>query len=197
MYVYNLVVFLCYAVVTVEQTEGMLRRTRRGACEDGTYPHEGNTCCYCPRGYRVLNHCTDKSETQCERCEDGTFIEYNNNEHRCHPCKVCDSNANMDSNVRCSPYSNTVCGCKENYYCEKGDLCKACYPCDTCEKHGVKQQCTETNNTVCHADAKEPVHPQSTSTGTGNSAFSKNILIRLYKLLFEVTKPWLIWGYHS
>ncbi len=46
----------------------------------------------CVTGYRVLNHCTDKSETQCVLCEDHTFTEYNNMELKCHPCKVCDFN---------------------------------------------------------------------------------------------------------
>ncbi|XP_016125296.1 tumor necrosis factor receptor superfamily member 6 [Sinocyclocheilus grahami] len=162
MHVYNLVVFLCCAVATVGLTEGRLRRTRRGACEYGTYQHEGNTCCLCPTGYQVLNHCTDKPETHCERCEDGAYMDHPNSDHKCQPCKVCDSNANMDTKERCSPFYNTVCWCKENYYCDKRDQCKACSPCDMCEKLGVKQQCTKTNNTVCH----DAIHPQSTSTGT-------------------------------
>ncbi|XP_042598169.1 tumor necrosis factor receptor superfamily member 6 [Cyprinus carpio] len=165
MYVCNLVVFLCCAVLTVGLTEGRLRRTRRGACEYGTYQHEGNTCCLCPTGYQVIKDCTDKNETNCERCKDGTYMDHPNSEYKCQPCKVCDSNANMDTKERCSPYYNTVCWCKENFYCDKRDECKACYSCDMCEELGVKQQCTKTNNTVCH-DAKEPVHPQSTSTGT-------------------------------
>ncbi|XP_058606093.1 tumor necrosis factor receptor superfamily member 6-like isoform X3 [Onychostoma macrolepis] len=108
MYAYNLVVFLCCVLLTAGLKEG----TRRGACEEGTYQHEGKICCFC-------------------------------------------QTANMETMVRCSSFHNTVCTCKENHYCDKGDLCKACYPCDTCEQHGVKQPCTKTTNTVCH-DPKGP-----------------------------------------
>lgn len=158
-------VFLVYAVLIVGLTEGSPRRTRRGVCELGTYRHEGNTCCLCPTGYQVLNHCTETNITYCERCKDGTYLDHPNSEHQCQPCKVCDSNANMETKERCSPFHNTVCWCKENYYCKNGDLCKICNPCDMCEELGVKQECTKSNNTVCN-EPKELTHRQSTSTGT-------------------------------
>ncbi|XP_043119653.1 LOW QUALITY PROTEIN: tumor necrosis factor receptor superfamily member 6 [Puntigrus tetrazona] len=160
MYAYNLVVFLCVVVLPLGLIEGSLLRTRRGACEHGTYQNQGNTCCLCSAGYRVLSHCTDETETKCQICEDDTFIDHNNNDEKCHRCKYCDSSANMDTKVKCSRASDTVCGCKEGYYCGKNDLCKACYPCDKCEKNGEKERCTETHNTVC----QEPVHSQSTET---------------------------------
>ncbi|XP_059375515.1 tumor necrosis factor receptor superfamily member 6-like [Carassius carassius] len=140
-------------------TEGRSLRTRRSDCDLGTYPHEGRKCCLCPTGYRVLKDCTDTNNTYCELCEHGSYIDHPNSENKCWPCKVCDSNANMEEKGSCSEYSNTVCRCKNCFYCDKGILCKACYPCDTCEKHGVKENCTETTNTVCH-DAKEPENHQ-------------------------------------
>ncbi|XP_016091954.1 tumor necrosis factor receptor superfamily member 6-like isoform X2 [Sinocyclocheilus grahami] len=155
----HLVVFLWCAMLTEGLTEGRRLRTRRGVCENGTYQHEGRSCCFCQTGHRFLSHCTDKHDTKCEWCGHGTYIDHPNNDDKCQPCQICDSNANMDTMLNCSSSSNTVCRCKDNYYCDKGDLCKACYPCDTCEKHGVKEKCTETTNTVCH-DAKEPVHLQ-------------------------------------
>uniref|UniRef100_A0A671KT00 Tumor necrosis factor receptor superfamily member 6 n=1 Tax=Sinocyclocheilus anshuiensis TaxID=1608454 RepID=A0A671KT00_9TELE len=155
----HLVVFLWCAMLTEGLAEGRRLRTRRGVCKNGTYQYEGRSCCLCQTGHRFLSHCTDKNDTKCEWCEHGTYIDHPNNDDKCQPCKICDSNANMDKMLNCSSSSNTVCRCKDNYYCDKGDLCKACYPCDTCEKHGVKEKCTETTNTVCH-DAKEPVHLQ-------------------------------------
>ncbi|KAI2654315.1 Tumor necrosis factor receptor superfamily member 14 [Labeo rohita] len=82
------------------------------------------------KGYRVLSDCTDKNETNCERCEDGTYMDHPNSDHKCQPCKICDS-TNMEIRSRCSLYSNSVCRCKENHYCNKGEDCKACFPCDT------------------------------------------------------------------
>ncbi|KAI2654316.1 Tumor necrosis factor receptor superfamily member 6 [Labeo rohita] len=147
--------FLCCVLLTVGLTEGRLRRTRRSACEFGTYQHEGKTCCLCMKGYRVLSDCTDKNETYCERCEDRTYMDHPNSDHKCQPCKICEPNANMEIKDRCSLYSNTVCRCKENFYCDRSAGCKVCHPCDTCEEHGLKQPCTEFNNTVCH-DATGP-----------------------------------------
>ncbi|XP_052386338.1 tumor necrosis factor receptor superfamily member 6 [Carassius gibelio] len=155
----HVVVFLWCAMFTVGLTEGRSLRTRRSDCEYGTYPHEGRECCLCPRGKRVLKDCTDTNETDCELCEHGTYMDHLNSENECWPCKVCDSNANMEEQDKCSLYSNTVCKCKNSFYCEKGSPCKICYQCDTCEKYGVKKSCTETNNTVCH-DAKEPENHQ-------------------------------------
>uniref|UniRef100_A0A8C1WKD3 Tumor necrosis factor receptor superfamily member 6 n=1 Tax=Cyprinus carpio TaxID=7962 RepID=A0A8C1WKD3_CYPCA len=155
----HVVVFLCCAMLTVGLTEGRRLRTSRSVCEYGIYKHEGRDCCLCPTGYRVLSDCTETNVRVCELCEPDTYIDHSNSEHKCWPCKICNSNANMEKMRSCSPSSNTVCGCKKNYYCDKGDLCKACYPCDTCEEHGVKEECKETTNTVCH-DAKEPVQQQ-------------------------------------
>ncbi|XP_067311659.1 tumor necrosis factor receptor superfamily member 6 [Pseudorasbora parva] len=144
----NLFTLLCY-VMFVGLTEGI--RTRRAACEYGTYTHEGNTCCLCPEGSRVKHDCDDKKDTECELCEDGSYTDHPNNDHSCQPCKICNPNANMEVKEKCSRYSNTICKCLKNHYCEKGEQCYTCTSCDKCEE--VKTECTETNNTVC----KEPI----------------------------------------
>ncbi|TRY98728.1 hypothetical protein DNTS_034761 [Danionella cerebrum] len=164
-------VLLLPVILSLAVTDGFRRRTRRElSCEHGTYQFAGKQCCLCPKGSRVLWDCTDTAETKCDLCEDGTYMDHPNNDDKCQPCKICDSKGlkqcflkpnyngilylptivNMKINERCSKYSNTVCGCQENYYCDKGDLCRACYTCNTCKEHGVKTQCTESNNTVCH-----------------------------------------------
>ncbi|KAK9959773.1 hypothetical protein ABG768_009874 [Culter alburnus] len=145
MYI-NLVFLFCVIFVS----DGRRLRKRSADCTDGTYQHEGKTCCLCPIGYRVLLHCTatDKTNTQCQLCDYGTYMDHPNSDLSCRRCKVCNPNANMKVKVRCSEYSNTVCGCLEDHYCDKGDHCKFCKACGKCENE-VKIKCTETNNTVC------------------------------------------------
>ncbi|XP_056333586.1 tumor necrosis factor receptor superfamily member 6 [Danio aesculapii] len=137
------------------------RLRRNTSCEFGTYKHEGKTCCLCPSGFKVSSHCTNMGETTCELCNDGYYLNNNNNEDKCRPCKICESNAKMKEIQKCSKSSNTVCGCEEGYFCDKDKDCNVCYPCETCA-HGVKEPCTETRNTVCHDDAKD----SSVSSGT-------------------------------
>ncbi|XP_052001764.1 tumor necrosis factor receptor superfamily member 6-like [Xyrauchen texanus] len=150
MCVYKLVVCL-YGFTSIVASEGWLLRRKRETCENGEYQHEGKTCCRCPIGYRVLSDCTDKTITKCERCDSRSFMSHTNQDHSCQPCKICNLNANMEMKKDCSPYSDTVCGCQKDHYCDIGDLCISCYSCDTCEtRGGVKTMCTPTNNTVCH-----------------------------------------------
>ncbi|XP_067223365.1 tumor necrosis factor receptor superfamily member 6 [Chanodichthys erythropterus] len=145
MYV-NLVFLFCVIFVS----DGRRLRRRSADCTDGTYQHEGKTCCLCPKGFRVLIHCTatDKTNTKCQLCDSGTYMDHPNGDHSCQLCDVCDPNANMKEKVRCSKYSNTVCRCLDDHYCDKGDHCKFCKACGKCENE-VKIKCTETNNTVC------------------------------------------------
>lgn len=140
-------------MIAVGVPESRRMRTRSVNCEGRIYHHGGETCCLCPTGYRVLSDCTVSNDTKCERCEPGSYTDHPNNDHSCQPCKVCNHNANMEEKEKCSPYSNTVCRCKKNHYCDKGEQCRACTPCDTCETKEVEKECTETNNTVCK-DAK-------------------------------------------
>ncbi|ROJ78901.1 Tumor necrosis factor receptor superfamily member 6 [Anabarilius grahami] len=106
-------------------------RRRSADCTYGTYQHDGKTCCFCPRGYRVLSHCTatDRNDTECQLCDNGSYMDHPNSDLSCQPCTICNSNANMKVKAKCSEYSNTVCGCLEDHYCDKGDHCQICKPC--------------------------------------------------------------------
>ncbi|XP_057200803.1 tumor necrosis factor receptor superfamily member 6 [Triplophysa rosa] len=151
-------------------------RRRRGECANGTYQHEGKTCCLCPSGYRVISDCKDNNVTQCEICQSGFFATHPNNDHTCRRCTDCHPEATkMEKKDSCSSYSDTVCGCQENYYCDKGHLCRTCQPCDTCEKQGgVKIPCTFTNNTACHG-AKE--------SGTGKGGIVAAVVVPLILII--------------
>ncbi|XP_056624690.1 tumor necrosis factor receptor superfamily member 6 [Triplophysa dalaica] len=153
MYFYKLVVSVLCLTMSVGLAEGRRMRRRRGVCEYGTYPHLGKTCCLCPSGYRVISDCEDNIATQCEICQDGFFATHPNSEHTCHRCRDCDpERTKMEMTDSCSRNSDAVCECQENYYCDKGHLCRTCQPCDKCEEQGaVERPCTLTKNTVCRA----------------------------------------------
>ncbi|KAK7152931.1 hypothetical protein R3I93_010990 [Phoxinus phoxinus] len=127
---------LMLKMFAVELTEGRRMRKRRDTCGEGRppYQHEGKTCCQCPTGYRVLRHCTDTNQTACDRCESNTYSDHPNSDHNCRPCKICNTDANMELETKCSEYSNTVCKCQKDHYCDQGVQCKICKPCDTCDE---------------------------------------------------------------
>ncbi|XDV43167.1 hypothetical protein PO909_011689, partial [Leuciscus waleckii] len=153
MYVCNLIAFLCCVMFPVGLTEGRVMRKRRDTC-DHNYMIEGTTktCCLCPVGYKLTRDCTDTNHPDCDLCESDTYLDYPNNDRNCMPCKICETEANMEEKVNCSAYSNTICRCKEDHYCDQGDYCRMCKPCDKCDE--VETKCTETSNTVCK-DAKD------------------------------------------
>ncbi|XP_061600738.1 tumor necrosis factor receptor superfamily member 6 [Cololabis saira] len=132
-------------------------RVKRDVCTDGNYTvEEGRKCCLCPAGQKVQQHCTTTpDDTRCIICEDGTYNSFPNSRETCEPCKSCSHhNANLEEAEPCTSAKNTVCRCKEGYYC-KMENCKVCHPCETCASTGVKVPCTATNNTVCKDEEKQ------------------------------------------
>ncbi|KAB5561904.1 hypothetical protein PHYPO_G00011870 [Pangasianodon hypophthalmus] len=126
-------------------------------CPEGLYTTSNRLeCCLCPRGFRLMNDCISPRTPpqKCEVCDPGTYLDHPNSEQKCERCKTCDNFANMVEGQRCTPSSNTVCVCKDDHYCDKGDECKVCYPCSTCE-FGIKVPCNLTSDTQCNEKAPE------------------------------------------
>ncbi|CAG6016965.1 unnamed protein product [Menidia menidia] len=153
-------------------------RPRRQACVDGTYEHEGRSCCMCAAGERLEEHCTaTPGDRKCKPCEADTFNAHPNNQETCQPCASCShpngmygykkskvrhdakqSNkiANLEVAEPCTRARNTLCRCKEGHYCVSDSaVCLVCHRCTTCGSEGVKQACTATNNTVCNQESQE------------------------------------------
>nr|AAS91707.1 Fas [Oryzias latipes] len=125
-----------------------------GDCADGSYTHDGKTCCLCAPGQKVLKHCTDSpTNGECGFCEEGkTYREEPNSQTTCELCDSCSHpNANLEVVERCTTSRNAKCGCQKGYYCdsEKGS-CVVCQSCDICESTGIKIACNGTSNTVCN-----------------------------------------------
>ncbi|XDV43166.1 hypothetical protein PO909_011688 [Leuciscus waleckii] len=117
-------------------------RKRRDTCDHGNYTIEGTTktCCLCPVGYKLTHDCTDTNHPDCDLCEPTTYLDHPNNDRNCQPCKICETEANMEEKEGCSAYSNTICRCKEDHYCDQGDYCRTCKPCDKLLKHESNKQ---------------------------------------------------------
>ncbi|XP_020776953.2 tumor necrosis factor receptor superfamily member 6 [Boleophthalmus pectinirostris] len=145
-----------YVVLAVcmlaSQTEEGRVRVRRQGCRYDTYSYEERFCCKCGPGFRVKEHCTIQSETDCVPCITGKeYQSQPNQEKTCEPCTSCEHpHANLVVDRQCTPSVDSTCKCKENHYCSSGaESCKTCEPCQSCSE-GIKVACSATNNTICN-----------------------------------------------
>ncbi|KAL3971956.1 actin-binding protein IPP [Sarotherodon galilaeus] len=119
-------------------------------CEDGTYDYEKRSCCKCPVGRRVTQHCTNQNDTKCEICKSGTYNSVPNGLETCHPCTSCaHENANLEEEDKCTAGKDTKCRCKKDHFCSS-EICTICHPCKKCDIGGIKQACTANSDTVCN-----------------------------------------------
>ncbi|KAF6736961.1 Tumor necrosis factor receptor superfamily member 6 [Oryzias melastigma] len=136
-----------------KRTSSALTEAPNDGCADGTYQHEGVTCCLCGPGQKVLKHCTrNPNDGECGFCEEGkTYREEPTSETTCEPCDSCSHpNANLEVVEQCTTSRNSKCGCQKDYYCDSKESCVVCHSCKTCESTGVKIACNGTSNTVCY-----------------------------------------------
>uniref|UniRef100_A0A667YNM4 Uncharacterized protein n=1 Tax=Myripristis murdjan TaxID=586833 RepID=A0A667YNM4_9TELE len=98
--------------------QALLTRVRRQGCQDGEYQHEGKTCCFCPAGQHLVNHCTENHGQNCKICEDGKYMSHPNIQTNCDTCTSCSHrSANLEEKEPCTVYRNRVCQCKDGFYC--------------------------------------------------------------------------------
>ncbi|KAK5623471.1 hypothetical protein CRENBAI_013785 [Crenichthys baileyi] len=158
----NLSIRAAYSVSTEPEVRRLsfreLLRVRRQACADGTYQHDGKTCCLCAAGQHVKDHCKiSADDRQCEFCQArSTYNSEPNSKMSCEPCTSCShENANLEVEEPCTIYKDTKCKCKKDHYCTSGTgTCKICQPCDKCDSTGVKEPCSATSNAVCNEESK-------------------------------------------
>ncbi|XP_069466312.1 tumor necrosis factor receptor superfamily member 14 isoform X2 [Ambystoma mexicanum] len=103
-------------------------------------------------GSRVQEHCTQYRSTSCIPCVPPTYMDHPNGLQECFRCTVCDPSGGLKEAIKCTYTKNTVCSCKDGYYCTERNQ----DGCDFCEKHTscgpgdrVKVHGTEISNTVC------------------------------------------------
>ncbi|KAK2824389.1 hypothetical protein Q5P01_021564 [Channa striata] len=142
--------------------EGLLRN-RRQVCADGTYEHDGVTCCLCAAGMKLKDHCVSTQVYgNCTLCDRNTYNAHPNSKTSCDPCTSCDQpNANLEVEDICTAGGDTRCRCKKDHFCILKSLdspgqCRICQPCKTCPA-GVEIACTATNDTVCQEEDENRV----------------------------------------
>ncbi|XP_042199419.1 tumor necrosis factor receptor superfamily member 14-like [Callorhinchus milii] len=120
-------------------------------CGRGEYLTRGQCCPMCPVGSRVSKHCTAMTNTGCRVCTQGEYIDHPNGLEKCLKCDSCDSGLGLLDAQQCTSLQNTICHCKEGYFCveKKGS------GCEMCRKHslgpvgeGVKKKGTIWEDTV-------------------------------------------------
>ncbi|CAN9499724.1 unnamed protein product [Ophioblennius macclurei] len=151
------IAFILFFYVSVGQVDANamrdIFRMKRQVCLDGTYEHEGKTCCLCAAGQFLKEHCNlSQDDGKCDHCEPGST--YNNHPNNLETCQVCTScthpNANLEVAERCTIARDTKCRCKQDHYCiSNTGICTICQPCTKCST-SIKEACTATSDTVCN-----------------------------------------------
>ncbi|XP_073703292.1 tumor necrosis factor receptor superfamily member 1A [Garra rufa] len=126
--------------------------TGKKRCRDNEYWNEKGFCCdKCHAGYKLKVKCSKENmRTECEKCEDGTYMDNPNYHENCFSCKKCTKPNSIEKSA-CTFKSNSVCGCKPGYYYKKlADLDWTCSPCKECGPGQWKTgECTGEQNTQC------------------------------------------------
>ncbi|XP_048416885.1 tumor necrosis factor receptor superfamily member 16-like isoform X1 [Stegostoma tigrinum] len=82
-------------------------------CMDGYYEDPDNVggeclkCDLCEEGYGVLQLCTDKQNTICEKCPLETYSDQKSSADPCLPCTICEENEMLSS--ECTPIKDASC----------------------------------------------------------------------------------------
>lgn len=130
------------------------REKRDSKCPQGKYSHPQNNsicCTKCHKGTYLYNDCPGPGlDTDCRKCENGTFTAVENYFRQCFSCRKCRKEMGQEELSPCTVDQDTVCGCKKNQYQKhwNGDLFR-CLNCSLC-LNGTRQiPCKEKQNTVC------------------------------------------------
>uniref|UniRef100_H3DBD5 Tumor necrosis factor receptor superfamily, member 1B n=1 Tax=Tetraodon nigroviridis TaxID=99883 RepID=H3DBD5_TETNG len=111
-----------------------------------------NLCCRkCQPGERLKEDCSKTSETVCEACPPGQYIENWNYSPNCFPCKDCKTSRGLLYIQNCSAQTMSKCGCKPGMYCtHKHQSCSSCTQHRLCKVgYGVSKPGTATSDVRC------------------------------------------------
>ncbi|XP_045688969.1 tumor necrosis factor receptor superfamily member 5 isoform X2 [Phyllostomus hastatus] len=118
-------------------------------CGENQYLVNSQCCKMCQPGEKVVQDCTDTTETTCHPCGPGEFLETSNNERYCHPHRYCDPNLGLRTQTEGTGKTDRICTCNEGQHCVN-DNCDSCAPHSSCPPgFGVKQIATQVSDTVC------------------------------------------------
>ncbi|XP_029911779.1 tumor necrosis factor receptor superfamily member 14-like isoform X2 [Myripristis murdjan] len=113
----------------------------------------GQECCrMCPPGNRVNKHCTKLTNTTCEPCTDGTFLDQPNGRTQCFPCTNCTSDPGLKVKRPCTTTSGAVCEPRDGFFCVdlRWDSCIAAQKHHSCQPgQYISHRGTATADTEC------------------------------------------------
>ncbi|XP_047626925.1 tumor necrosis factor receptor superfamily member 5 [Phacochoerus africanus] len=119
------------------------------SCKENQYPTNSRCCNLCPPGQKLVNHCTEVTDTECLPCSSSEFLATWNREKHCHQHKYCDPNLGLQVQREGTSKTDTTCVCSEGHHCTNS-------ACESCTLHslcfpglGVKQMATEVSDTIC------------------------------------------------
>ncbi|XP_033481947.1 tumor necrosis factor receptor superfamily member 1B [Epinephelus lanceolatus] len=111
-----------------------------------------NLCCKkCPPGQRLIQECTESTETECEPCATGLYMENWNFAQNCRSCPKCKRQKGLQEAQSCSSTTRSRCVCLPGMYCEIGDEhCTACTKYKPCKVgYGVSVPGTGNSDVRC------------------------------------------------
>lgn len=89
-----------------------------------------NLCCKkCPPGQRLTQECSETTDTVCEQCSTGQYVESWNYVRNCFTCYKCKKAKGLQDARSCSSTARSKCVCQPGMYCimEFGDpFCTEC-----------------------------------------------------------------------
>ncbi|XP_034022127.1 tumor necrosis factor receptor superfamily member 1B [Thalassophryne amazonica] len=148
----NSQIFKVSSVPYLADSDGNCRNTTTEYLLDGS-----KLCCRkCQPGERVIQECSEGSDTLCEPCAAGLFYMENwNYSPNCFSCKKCKKNKGLRPIRQCSPNMNSKCECQPGMYCvlySGGDYqhCTECRSYTSCKPgYGVSVKGTADSNVRC------------------------------------------------
>ncbi|XP_032119444.1 tumor necrosis factor receptor superfamily member 5 isoform X1 [Sapajus apella] len=119
------------------------------ACREKQYLINSQCCTLCQPGQKLVNDCTEFTETQCLPCGKGEFLDTWNRETHCHQHKYCDPNLGLRVQQEGTSVTDNICVCKEGRHCTS-KACESCVLHHSCSPgFGVKQIATGVSDTIC------------------------------------------------
>ncbi|XP_064132221.1 tumor necrosis factor receptor superfamily member 5 isoform X1 [Loxodonta africana] len=118
-------------------------------CKQEQYQVNSQCCDLCPPGKKLVNHCTEDTNTECQPCHAGEFLDTLNTERWCHQHKYCDPNLGLRVEREGTLETDATCTCREGLHCTS-HTCDSCAPHSSCPPgFGVKHIATGVSDTVC------------------------------------------------
>ncbi|KAG8552378.1 hypothetical protein GDO81_004501 [Engystomops pustulosus] len=122
----------------VERQETHKILNKQSPCPRDEYYVEQHCCKLCNEGTYAKADCdVNHGNPECKGCTEGvSYMDKKNGYHECLNCLICDDVLGQNLTEACTVFKNTVCKCKENYFCADTETSPSdgCTKCQECTK---------------------------------------------------------------